>query len=338
MGLQPKIEKKKSILKTCPKCGNMFGAEGFAYSKNWLFDDELLPVCNDCVDKYLYEDEADLNSEAKWARVDKMCQWADIPFVPKEWENIREMNPIGAFARYAEIFKASEYNGLGWDDYYKAFVALKEKGTIEDELPLISENKMEALKKKWGQNYDSEELEYLENLYSGLLKTQNVNGNLQIDQALKICRISLEIDSRIRAGEEFDKLLNSYDKLVKTAEFTPKNVKNINDFDTLGELIKWLEKRGWQNPYYDNVTQDVVDETIKNIQNFNQRLYTNETGIGEDISHRIEQLRMAKDSLEDIGSDHYYTENKQYDLDNYDNSGFEELLKSQEFSPDGEND
>jgi hypothetical protein len=59
--------------------------------------------------------------------------------------------------------------------------------------------------------------------------------------------------------------LTSYDKLVKTAEFTPKNVKNINDFDSVGELIKWLEKKGWHNTFYDNVTRDVVDETMKNI-------------------------------------------------------------------------
>ncbi|MBR5939479.1 hypothetical protein IKZ77_02935 [Candidatus Saccharibacteria bacterium] len=77
--------------------------------------------------------------------------------------------------------------------------------------------------------------------------------------------ISLELESRIRAGVDFDKLLSSYDKLVKVAEFTPKNVKNANDFDSVGELIKWLEKRGWVNKFYDGVTRDVIDETIKNI-------------------------------------------------------------------------
>jgi hypothetical protein len=97
-----------------------------------------------------------------------------------------------------------------------------------------------------------------------MLTTQNVNGKLQSDQAEKICKISYEIDCRIRAGQDFDKLLASYDKLIKAAEFTPKNVKNINDFDSVGELVKWLEKRGWRNTFYDNVTRDIVDETIKN--------------------------------------------------------------------------
>ena len=49
--------------------------------------------------------------------------------------------------------------------------------------------------------------------------------------------MSYEIDRRIEEGSDFDKLLSSYDKLVKAAEFTPKNVKNINDFDTFGEAM-----------------------------------------------------------------------------------------------------
>ena len=161
------------------------------------------------------------------------------------------------------------------------------------------------------------------------MTTQNVNGALQVDQAIKICKMSYEIDNRIREGADFDKLLASYDKLVKAAEFTPKNVKNINDFDSVGELIKWLEKRGWKNTFYDGVTRDIVDETIKNFQNFNQRLYTNESGIGEQITERINALKQAKA----IEEESYYGTNKSYDLDSYDDEGYSRLVKDEEFDP-----
>jgi len=155
--------------------------------------------------------------------------------------------------------------------------------------------------------------------------TQNVSGALQIDQALKICKISLSLDSKIREGTDFDKMLASYEKLVKAAEFTPKNVKNASDFDSVGELVKWLEKRGFRNTFYDDVTRDVVDETIKNIQNYNQRLYTNESGIGEEITRRIEALKNAQE-LEN----YYGVSDQEYDLDNYDNDGYTELMKEDE--------
>jgi len=115
--------------------------------------------------------------------------------------------------------------------------------------------------------------------------------------------------------------------LVKAADFTPKNVKNINDFDTVGELVRWLEKKNWKNKYYDDVKRDVVDETIANIQNFNRRLYTNETGIGDDINHRIEMLKAAT-SLE---NDNYYGTDLNKDLDQYDNLGYEDLIADEDF-------
>ena len=218
---------------------------------------------------------------------------------------------------------------MGWHDYFQAFKDLKASGDIEDELPGIADQKRKQLQERWGANYDDEALRYLENLYNGLMTTQNVNGALQVDQAIKICKMSYEIDNRIREGSDFDKLLASYDKLVKAAEFTPKNVKNINDFDSVGELIKWLEKRGWKNTFYDGVTRDIVDETIKNFQNFNQRLYTNESGIGEQITERINALKQAKA----IEEESYYGTNKSYDLDNFDDEGYSQLVKDEEFDP-----
>lgn len=322
MGLQPNIARRRNFaLKQCNRCGGSYTSDAFAPTKSIFYHDGSLPICNSCIESYLID--VDFN----WREVDKLCQWADIPFVPKEWERLHEMNGDKVFGVYAEVFAQSEYEGLGWDDYYKAFKDLKTSGDIEDELPGLAEQKRKQLQERWGANYDDEALRYLENLYNGLMTTQNVNGALQVDQAIKICKMSYEIDNRIREGSDFDKLLASYDKLVKAAEFTPKNVKNINDFDSVGELIKWLEKRGWRNAFYDGVTRDIVDETIKNFQNFNQRLYTNESGIGEQITERINALKTAKQ----IEDESYYGTNKDYDLDEYDNEGYMRLVHDEEF-------
>lgn len=321
MGLQPNIKKKKSFtLKSCCKCGQMFGEEGFAPTKSLFFPDGVITICNDCVDRDLAAHDWD------WDYIDKMCQMADIPFIPKEWERLRKMNDKEVFYRYATIFLASEYEGIGWSDYYKAFKELKEAGTIEEELPEIAEKRERELKEKWGANYDKEALQYLEGLFHGLMTTQNVNGALQIDQAKKICKMSYEVDRRIEEGSDFDKLLASYDKLVKAAEFTPKNVKNINDFDTFGEAIKWLEKKGWRNTFYDGVTRDIVDESMKNFQNFNQRLYTNESSIGEEITRRLDALKHTAE----IENESYYGTDKKYDLDAFEQEGYDVVFEGED--------
>ena len=305
-------------MRGCVVCQQLFGEEGFAPTKSPFFPDGHITICNDCIDKLIEEHKWD------WDYIDKLCQNIDVPFVPSQWVELENMGTANLFYRYASIFAESEYDNVGWKDYQNAYLKLKKEGRLEEELPLLSDKRRQELRERWGANYDDESLQYLENLYIGMMTTQNVNGALQKDQAEKICKISFEIDSRIRAGQDFDKLLASYDKLVKAAEFTPKNVKNINDFDTCGELIKWLEKKGWRNDYYDNVPRDVVDETIANIQAYNQRLYVNESGIGEEITKRLEALKQVE-QLEK--GDYYNTGSEINDLDFYENDGYEKLMQ-----------
>lgn len=321
--MRPKIPKQSApfILKKCNRCGRNLGPDSYVKTKSFFYPDGYLPICNDCIKEHL------IAQDFNWEAVDKLCQYADLPFVPKEFERLREDNKEDVFPLYAAIFMEKEYEGLGWGDYFREFKRLEELSLIEEELPRIEEEKWRKLQEKWGANYDKEALNYLERLYTGLLMTQNVSGALQHDQALKICKISYELDNRIREGADFDKMLTAYDRLVKTAEFTPKNVKNASDFDSMGELIRWLEKRGWKNKFYDGVTRDIVDETIKNIQAGNRRLYVNEIGIGEEITRRIEALKSAKE-LEKEAS--YYGLDKPFDLDEYEIEGYEDLL--------GEND
>ena len=320
MGLMPNYQKKTTnnfVLKTCPRCNGSYGKESYAPVQSWFFPDGTFPICDMCIDKLLEE------SDYSWEVIDNLCQTADIPFVPKEVTRLQEITDGHFFHKYAEVFLDSQYERLGWGEYHKAFLELKTNGLIEDQLPLLADRKRELLSQKWGKNYDDEALDYLENLYAGILTSQQVNGALQGDQALKLCKISYEIDSRLREGSDIDKLLTSYDKLVKSANFTPQNAKNINDFDSVGELIKWLEKRGWINSYYDDITKDIVDETIKNIEAFNRRLYTNESGIGDEITQRIQLLRETEKLTQE---ESYYGTDEQFDLDNYENDGYEMLV------------
>ena len=320
MGLAPKI-KRKLAFRDCAICNNTFDTNKFPPTHSIFYPDGVIPICSDCIDNWLKE------QNWEWDAVDKLCQMADIPFVPKEWENLKEMSSNDVFLRYATICQKNEYYGVGWKKYYDQYQELKKNGELGNVLPLIGDAERQQLQLKWGSNYDDEQLTYLENLYKGILSSQSVNGALQDDRALKICKISLEIDERIRAGEDFDKLLASHDKLVKQADFTPTNIKNLNDFDSIGELVKWMEKKGWKARYHDGVTRDIVDETIQNIQSFNQRLYTNESGIGEQIEARIQSLKNVKELEDDFGSEN------EFRLEDYDNEGYKKLME-EEFEED----
>lgn len=314
------VTKRRASVKTCACCDSLLGIDNFCITNSLLFPDKVFPFCNDCLAKIIKE------NDGSWDIIDKLCQYADIPFIPNEWVKFYDSNKEYGFPYYAQTFQTQEYEGLDWKEYYEYYKSLKEGGQIEMELPLIDEAKRLQLIKKWGKAYSDEEFEYLEQLMNGLLNTQNINGSLQQDQAEKLCKISLEIDRRIQEGADFDKMLSSYDKLVKVAEFTPKNVKNINDLDSVGELFKWLEKRNYKCQFYNDVPKDVVDETMTNIQAWNQRLYTNESGIGDEITRRIEALKSATEL------EHRYDLDEITDdiIDQYDAAGFDGLMKNED--------
>ena len=329
MAIEPKLPKQTSFTKKCARCGIVQADEEFAATHSIFYPDGHIPICHSCVNEYLRQ------ASYEWDAVDRLCRWADIPFIVKEWVRLVEMNGEDkAWPVYAKVFAADEYKGIGWEDYYVQYTRLREVGMLEDEVPLVNQEKMKKLSRKWGSNYSDEELFYLEDLYKGLLVTQNVSGALQDDQAKKICKLSLEIDSRIRAGDkDVDKFLSSYDKLVKNAEFTPKNTKNAADFDSFAEVGLWLEKRGRQNKFYDNTTRDIIDETLKNIENYTQRLYINEGGIGDEITQRIKALQNVSESDMNM-----FDLPQEVDLDAYDNAGFAVAEDSEEFDAEVEVD
>ena len=311
--------------KKCICCGQLKDSFSVLRTKSFMYPNGYVDICVDCLGERLERTDYD------WNVMDKICQYLDIPFESMRFEELRHTHSAAELLKaYNLIYFGEEYDGIDWKSYQEAYKELEDSDALDEvAVPGIAEERRHQLQEKWGMNYDDEALNYLENLYDGLLLTQNINGALQGDQALKICKISYEIDCRIREGADFDKLLASYDKLVKTGEFTPKNVKNASDFESMGELCRWLEKKGFVNQFYDGETRDVVDETIKNIQSWNQRLYTNESGIGDEINQRIQALKTAAE-LES-----YYDVNPNVeDYDDYENEGFEQLFKNDEFNPD----
>lgn len=160
-------------------------------------------------------------------------------------------------------------------------------------MPELREQQYKKLKTKWGYQYDDEELEYLENLHQGLLNSQNIVGALNEDQALKLCKLSLIIEQKIRAGQDISKDLKAYSDLSELANLTVQAVKDANDFSSVGEIFAYLEKKGWKNEYYDDTTRDEIDFTIKDIKNWLRYLYVNETGVAEEIEQRIENLKIS---------------------------------------------
>ena len=280
--------------KKCSKCA-IEKTTAHYIAVNSKFHNGSLPICRECIGQMISNEK---DESKKWNLVNKLCQWADIPFIPEEWDKIYCTKGKDAFGIYCSIFRSEPYNTLDWNMYNEVYLQLKEEQRLEDAIPTLKEKQMNDLRKKWGMSYDDEQLGYLESLHQGLVTSQNIVGALNEDQALKLCKISLIIEEKIRAGVDFDKDLRAYDSLAKLSNLTPKNVKEANEFDSFGEVFAYLEKAGWMNKYYDGAVRDEVDNTEKNIKNWLRYLYVNESGVAEEIEERINNLKVAAE-LED---------------------------------------
>lgn len=273
----------------CQKCGEERTLANFIGVPDSLLFKGYLPICRQCISEIL----AAAKPDEVWDTADRLCQWADVPFVPEEWQKVYEGYGNDAFGHYVAIFREQEYEGLTWKPYNDVYLELEEEQRVEDALPAIKERQLRQWRQKWGEVYELHELEYLENLHQGLLQSQNVAGALNEDQAIKLCKISLIIEDKIRAGADFSKDLKAYDELAKLANLTPKNVKEANEFDSMGEVFAYMEQTGTVLTYYDDVVRDEVDFCMKNMMNYLRYLYVNETGVAEEIEHRIENLKIA---------------------------------------------
>lgn len=274
--------------KICTKCKDEKTTAHFI-AVNSLLHSGSLPICRECLAKMI----SSAPEQERWNVIDKICQWTDVPFLPGEWEKLYQANGKDTLGVYIAIFRTEQYKTLDWMTYNNVYLQLLEEGHVEDAIPELREKRLQDWRRKWGMGYDEEQLEYLENLHLGLINSQNVVGALNEDQALKLCKISLIIEEKIRGGVDFTKDLKAYDELAKLSNLTPKNVKDANEFDSFGEVYAYLEKTGWQNKYYDGAVRDEVDNTEKNIKNWVRYLYINETGIAEEVEHRINNLKVA---------------------------------------------
>ncbi len=307
------------MAKICQQCKKELSNAQFIGTNSPLHTGAV-PICRKCLNRMIQETP----ENKRWNIINKILQWMDVPFMPAQWEKFSLSNGKDALGVYCSIFRSKEYETLDWTQYNQAYLQLQEESRLEDAIPELKEKNLLELKRRWGYDYDDFALEYLENLYEGILRTQNIAGNLQEDQLLKLCKISLKIENKIRADEDIDKDVKTYDSLVKLIGLTPKDIKNGKDFDSMGEIFEYLEQTNWINRYDFSVARDEVDNAIKNIQNWNKRLYTNETGISEEIEQRIANLKTALE----------IDKNLNYSDDDFDEGEFDGALDDEEFELD----
>ena len=276
--------------KNCRKCGEYHRQDMYIKSNSWFFPDGYIDICNSCLDKYL-GDCMDID------KADKLCQYMDIPFDLNSWMTIVNSNGRGSFKIYVNQNWGKKYDTIQWKDVHNEWKEIIESND-RTKITALSKKDMRELQEKWGTQFNDEQLLYFENMYNEIDKTQSITTAIQKDNARKMCMLSYQIEKAIwkddegygKGGTEVKALISSYDQLAKAADFTPKTAKNVGDFESIGELCAFLEKRGFKNKFYDWVPRDEVDKVMQNLQKYTKRIVVGETNIAEELNNKLDQI------------------------------------------------
>lgn len=287
----------------CPYCKQERQPEEFAATASPFHPKGRSYICVPCLERIVPSDDLE--------KVDQMCRWLDIPFLIDQWTRLQKNAKERTLRMYLRLLEENaSYSALDWHEVNEKWKMSMENNTITDNIPSINEQWRVQMRLKWPSDMErtDEDYHYLENFYNDLCTTQNLVSATQRDDAKRLCEVGLLATKKIRAGLDAKNEMAIYHNIVKTEGFEPKNAKNVGDFDSVGELYTWLEKRGWR-PQWHTEPQDSVDFTIKNIQKYLQRLVMNEGAIGDQVENRRKQLELANkmeeefvydDSMEDV--------------------------------------
>ena len=287
------------INKSCRRCGQFFKQDMYLPSSSWFFPDGYLDICNNCLSKWL-GDGSDLE------KADKFCQYADLPFEPNDWMHLADANQ-NCFISYSRQFGKKNYEELNWKKIHDEWKGILLEGREREKIDVLGEEDFRKLQEKWGKSFSKDQLLRFETMYNDIEKTQSITTAIQKDNARKMCMLSYQIEQAIwndenKSGTEVKALIGAYDQLAKAADFTPKNAKNIGDFESIGELCAFLEKRGFKNKFYDWNSRDEIDKVMANLQNYTRRIVVGETNISDELNNKLDQIRAINDM--EIGEDY----------------------------------
>ena len=183
----------------------------------------------------------------------------------------------------------------------------------EDELPdpaaeLTDEDKI-YLAMKWGRLYKPNEWVALEQKYTEMMNSFDIQDADSRNTLILMCKTDLKMNQAIDCGDVdgYQKLARVSDSLRKSGKFTAAQNKDKDNeqIDCVGVLVAVCEREGGFIPNeLADVKPDMIDVSIKDTQKYLYNLVTKDLGFGQQIENYLKKIEleresMAKDDLND---------------------------------------
>ena len=166
---------------------------------------------------------------------------------------------------------------------------------------LTEDDKM-YLVMKWGRLYSADEWVELERMYKEMENSFDIQDADTINALVLICKLNLKANQALDQGDYdgFAKLSRSLEAMRKSAKFTAaqKKEEKADAVDCVGELVSMCEREGFIPRYATDIPQDKVDVTLRDMNEYVQKLVTQDLGFGQQIEDALKKIQLQKEMQE----------------------------------------
>ena len=278
-------------MRQCLKCRQSKPEFNFQRTPSNFFPGHRSYICTSCLETMI--DQSNLGE------VDRLCRYLDLPFDLDKWTSLYSIHKDHTLSAYFNTLLDEHYQSLQWADENERWRLARDEGTIDDEITVLADAKVKALKKTWSSAYSNEELVWLQDFNNKIVATQNVSTPILQEKAKDFCELQLLIKKGLRSGADVSKMMKQADDIVKTYHFEASSAKNAANFESIGELMVYYGKKGW-HPKWHIEPNDSIDFMMQNIQNYLKRLVVNEGNFAEQVEDRRDRYNLTErlDSIE----------------------------------------
>lgn len=174
---------------------------------------------------------------------------------------------------------------------------------------------------QWGKNYRPDEWVRLEQLYTDMMQSYDIQTAGDKNTLILACKASLKANQLMDVGdiEGAQKATKMYDSLMKAGKWTAAQNKNEDDYiDSIGELVSICEAEGFIPKYYTDGPQDKIDRVIQDMQKYTEDLIRNESGLSIMIENAVKQIKEEAERIEHAAADSQPEELEEDKMFNYD--------------------
>ena len=136
---------------------------------------------------------------------------------------------------------------------------------------------------KWGKAYRPDEWIRLEELYTQMLNSYDIQAAGDLNTLKLACKSSLKANQLLDIGDidGAQKAGKMYDSFMKAGKWTAQQNKTEDNelIDSIGELVAICERDGFIPKYYIDNPKDKADRVLQDMQHYTKDLIENEAGL-----------------------------------------------------------